>query len=283
MTDNLVAQNYSLRDFWLCLARAFSQPEGDAFHDVFVNNLANDLEVICEEIGLVVGEDIAALHNQAAGFGTHMDLLRLYSKLFIAPPTPVVLNTGFYMDGGKTGQVEQELRALYARHGVAKSDTMRGFHDAVPVQLEFLSFLFGRAGDHAASGQNMEARAYMAEAERFIARYPVQWCGPFLRDLEKSCAENGLNRAYEHLARILWLAVEQARAGAPIEALPAGAGLPQGSSRGLGEVTAEDLAEVAYRLEQAGLAWDHVAGNENWSDEVFAARRALGDADTVRA
>lgn len=283
MTDNLAADAYSRRDLWLCLARAFGKPEGAEFRNVFTAHLADDLQAIAEETGLVAHEDIAALRVHAAKLGNDLDLMRLYSKLFIAPPTPVVLNTGFYMDGGKTGQVEQELRALYARHGVAKNDALRDFHDAVPIQLEFLSFLFGRAGDHAMSGQNMEARAYMAEADSFIASYPVQWCNPFLRDLEKACAVDGLNRAFEHLARILWLAVEQARAGAPIEALPAGAGLPQGSSRGLGDVTAQDLAEVAYRLEQAGLAWDHVAANEAWSEDVFAARRALGDTDAVRA
>lgn len=283
MTDTLASDAYSRRDLWLCLARAFGKPAGDAFRDVFTQHLADDLEAIAEETGLVAHEDIAALRRDAAKLGKDLDLLRLYSKLFIAPPTPVVLNAGFYMDGGKSGQVEQELRALYARHGVAKNADMRDFHDAVPLQLEFLSFLYGRAGDYAKAAQNMEARAYMAEAEAFIARYPVQWCTPFLRDLEKACADDGLNRAYEHLARILWLAVEQARAGAPIEALPAGAGLPQGSSRGLGDVTAQDLAEVAFRLEQAGLAWDHVAANDAWNDEVYADRCAMGDTDAVRA
>lgn len=283
MTDTTATDAYSRRDLWLCLARAFSKPEGDAFRDVFTQHLADDLQAIAEETGLVAHEDIVALRRDAAGLGAELDLLRLYSRLFIAPPAPVVLNAGFYMEGGKTGHVEQELRALYARHGVEKSDTMRDFHDAVPIQLEFLSFLFGRAGDYAKAAQNMEARAYMAEADSFIARYPMRWCSPFLRALEDACAEHGLNRAYEHLARILWLAVEQARAGAPIEALPAGAGLPQGSSRGLGDVTAEDLAEVAYRLEQAGLAWEHVAANDAWNDEVFANRRALGDRDTVQA
>jgi len=281
MSDTLATDANSRRDFWLCLARAFGKPEGAEFRDVFTAHLADDLQAIAEETGLIVHEDIAALRVAATGLGQDLDLLRLYSKLFIAPPTPVMLNSGFYLDGGRTGHIEQELRALYTRHGVAKNETMRDLHDAVPIQLEFLSFLYGRAGDHAMSGQNMEARAYIAEAESFIARYLAHWCGPFLRDLEKACAEDGLNRAFEHLARILWLAVEQARAGAPIEALPAGAGLPQGSSRGLGDVTAQDLAEVAYRLEQAGLNWDHVAANEAWDDKVFASRRAMGDNDTT--
>ena len=283
MTDTLAADAYSRRDLWLCLARAFGKPEGDDFRDVFIRHLADDLQAIAEETGLVAHQDIAALRTDAAKLGEGLDLLQLYSRLFIAPPAPVVLNAGFYMEGGKTGHVEQDLRALYARHGVAKSDTMRDFHDAVPIQLEFLSFLYGRAGDYAKAGQNMEARAYIAEAESFIARYPVRWCSPFLREMDKACAEHDLNHAYAHLARILWLAVEKARAGAPIQALPAGADLPQGSSRGLGEVTAQDLAEVAYRLEQAGLAWDHVAANDAWDDEVYAARCTLGDTDRVRA
>jgi TorA maturation chaperone TorD len=282
MTDNLARQAYSRRDFWLCLARAFARPEGEGYFEAFTDGLADDLAAISEEIGLVVAVDIAALSRDTAEFVTPLDLLRLYSKLFIAPPTPVMLNTGFYMEGGKTGQVEQELRALMARHGVQKSEGLRDFHDTVPIQAEFLSFLYGRAGDHAALGENMEARAYTTEAEDFIARYPTRWITPFLSDLEKACAEDELNRVYERLARILWLAVEQARAGAPVAALPAGAGLPTGSARGIGVPTGEDLAEIAFRLEQAGLAWDHVAAQEGWSDAGFAARRARGDVETVR-
>jgi TorA maturation chaperone TorD len=282
MTDNLASANSSRRDLWLCLARAFGKPEGEHFRDVFAHDLADDLQGIAEEVGLVVHEDVAALRQEAARLGDGQDLLQLYSRLFIAPPAPVMLNTGFYMDGGKSGRIEQELRVLYARHSISKSDALRDFHDALPIQLEFVSFLYGRAGDHAMGGHNMEARAYAFEAEGFIARYLAQWCAPFLRDLEKTCAEGGLNRAYELLGRILWLAVEQALAGAPAAVLPAGGGLPQGSSRGLGNVTAEDLAEVAYRLERAGLAWDHVAANENWSDQAFASRCARGDADESR-
>jgi hypothetical protein len=151
----------------------------------------------------------------------------------------------------------------------------------VPIQAEFLALLYGRAGDHAASGENMDARAFTTEAEDFIARYPTRWITPFLSDLDKACAEDELNRVYERLARILWLAVEQTRAGAPVEALPAGAGLPTGSARGIGAPSAEDLAEIAYRLEQAGLAWDHVAAQEGWSENAFAARRARGDVDAT--
>jgi TorA maturation chaperone TorD len=74
---------------------------------------------------------------------------------------------------------------------VQKSEALRDFHDTVPIQLEFLSFLYARAGDHAAAGKDIEARAYVTEAEAFIARYPARWITPFLRDLEKACAEDG--------------------------------------------------------------------------------------------
>ena len=279
MTDNLAVTNYARRDFWLCLARAFGQPQGDDFHQAFITTLADDLEAICDEIGLMAGEDIAALRQAAGAIGEPIDLLRLYSRLFLAPPTPVMLNTGFYLEGGKTGQVEQELRALIARHGLQKSENLRDFHDTVPLQLELLAFLYARAGDHAVAGKDIEARAYLSEAEGFIGRYPARWITPWLRDLEKACAEHCLNRAYEHLARILWLGVEQARAGAKVQQLPAGAGLPPGSARGIGAPSAEDLAEIAYRLEQAGLAWDHVAANDGWDKAVFAARRQRGDSD----
>jgi TorA maturation chaperone TorD len=279
MTDKLAVTSHSRRDFWLCLARAFGQPQGDEFHHAFSASLADDLEAISEEIGLMAGEDIAALRRDAAAIGAPIELLRLYSKLFLTPPAPVMLNTGFYMEGGKTGQIEQELRAFIARHGLQKSENLRDFHDTVPLQLEMLAFLHARAGDHAMAGKDIEARAYLTEADAFIARYPARWITPFLRDLEKACSEHGLNRSYEHLGRILWLAVEQARGGAKLEALPAGAGLPPGSARGIGKPSAEDLAEIAYRLEQAGLTWDHVAANEGWDDAIFAARRARGDAE----
>lgn len=276
MTASLAADSRSRRDLWLCLARAFGRPEGEGFHEVFVDSLADDLAAIAEEIGLVVAEGIAALRHDAARIGTPLELLRLYSKLFVAPPTPVMLNAGCYLDGGKTGQVEQELRALYARHGVRKSEQLRDFHDALPIQLEFLSFLYGRAGDHAAAGENMEAKAYVSEAEAFVARYPARWVTPFLRDLETACTEDSLNRVYEHLGRILWLAVEQLRTGATVQALPAGAGLPQGSARGIGAVTADDLAEIAVRLEEHGLDFDHVRVRPEWDDAAYQRRKTAG-------
>lgn len=279
MPNATAATSYSKRDFWLCLARAFAPPgTAEDYLRAFQTDLPDDLASIAEEIGLQLGAEIADFRKAAAQLADPLDLQKHYAALFLTPPTPVMVNTCFYIDVGMQGASEQALEKAYAAHGFKRHQHFRDLNDTVGVQADFLALLYERAGQKAEAGEDIDARAYLAQADQIIADYPCRWITPFLRDLENVSRAHGLNPVYAHLARMIWLAVEGSVATSEIAEIKAGmASLPQGSARGIGALTAEDLAEIACRLERDGLAWDHVAANEGWDDAVFIARRAKGE------
>lgn len=267
---------FSKRDFWLCMARAFAPPAtGTDYLEAFQNALPDDLEAIADEIGLHLGAEIADLRGSAATFGDPMELQKLYAALFLTPPTPVMINTGFYLDGGIMGDSESGMSESYARHGFERHQHFRDLNDTPGVQAEFLALLFEKAGEKGRAGDDIEVRAHLAQAEAFLSDYVCRWITPFLRDLETVSRDHGVNAVYAHLARLIWLAAEGSVAAPEVVEIKAGmASLPTGSSRGIGALTAEDLAEIAFRLQCDGLTWDHVAQNDGWDDAVFAARCA---------
>jgi hypothetical protein len=151
-----------------------------------------------------------------------------------------------------------------------------GFHDLsdhAAVQLEFMGLLYEKASRSSAVGEDMEAVAYATEAERFLAAYPKRWISPFLQALEQASATRALNATYVHLARIVWHAIEQELAsGAARFEVETKTTFPEGSSRGMGALTAEDLAEIAFRLKAAGLGFDHVRERPEWREDAYDAR-----------
>ena len=270
---------FSKRDFWLCLARAFAPPgTGAEYLHAFQTDLPDDLAAIGEELGLQLGAEIADFRAAAGQLADPLELQKLYAALFLTPPTPVMVNTCFYIDGGMQGASEQALEKTYAAHGFKRHEHFRDLNDTVGVQADFLALLFEHAGAKAMAGEDIDARAYLAQADQNIADYPCRWITPFLRDLGAVSRDHGVNPVYAHLARIIWLAVEgNAHAPEIVEIKQGMAQLPQGSARGIGALTAEDLAEIAYKLQRDGLSWDHVAANDGWDDAVFAARCARGE------
>lgn len=276
MLNQTAATAYARRDFWLCLARAFAPPAtGSDYLNAFQTDLPDDLAAISEEMGLAIGAEIQSFREAASRLAEPLDLQKLYATLFLTPPTPVMVNACFYIDGGPKGAAEQALEGIYARHAFQRHTHFRDLNDTVGVQADFLALLYDRGGDKAKAGEDIDARAYLAQAEAFTADYPCRWITPFLRDLESVSRDHDVNPVYAHLARMIWLAVEGSTRAPQLTEIKDGmADLPQGSARGIGALTAEDLAEIAYRLDCDGLAWDHVAANDGWDDAVFEARRA---------
>lgn len=281
MTRSNAVRYASWRDFWLCLSHAFAVPEGSSYREAFVISLSEDLDAISYEIGLNIAQDIEMFSLAARELAGELDIQRLHAELFSVPPTPVFANTAIYLDGAFLGESELEIMRWYGRHGFERRDTFRDLGDHVAVQLEFIGRLYEKASQSSERAEDIEAQALATEAERFIDAFPRRWIGPFLTDLQDAVAARRLNGAYLHLARILWLGVERASAhGAQRFEQEADAPLPAGSARGIGSLTAEDLAEIATRLSGAGLGIDHVRLQPGWSDEVFDRHRAkmpLGD------
>lgn len=265
------------RDFWLCLARAFAPPAGGEFHTAFTSDLPSDLEAIAEEIGLNVAADLDRFREAAGGLTDALEIQQHYASFFVTPPVPVFMNTGVYLDNAFLGPSEIDINDWYARHGFERHAGFKDLNDHVAVQFEFVGLLYEKAADRAFGGNDMEALAFAAEAERFLAAFPRRWVTSFLSAIEGACSERRLNRAYAHLSRIAWLSIEHHLAGAEVkinaaESVP----FPAGSSRGMGALTAEDLAEIAFRLDAAGLSYDHVKALPEWEDAAFNRRSKSG-------
>lgn len=264
----------SRADLWLVLARAFARPSGLDFHAAFVGDLAVELGAIAAELELEAAECLRELAEAARALEEPLELERLHAALFLVPPAPVATNTAIYLDGALLGPTELEMRRAYERHGFFCDPSFRDLADHPTPQLEFVGRLYERAAEALERGEDMTALALASEAERFLARFPKRWITPFVAALERACAEPGRNPCYLWLGRFLWLAVEHELARSSTRFEEPGRALPEGSSRGLGEPTAEDLAEIAVRLEAAGLAFDHVRALPGWREEAYRAKRA---------
>lgn len=274
MTRSLGERFASKRDLWLCLARAFAPPVGDDYHAAFVRHLPDDLAAICEEVGLNVAAELDGFVAAARQLPDKLEIQRSYAALFLTPPTPVFMNTAIYLDGAFLGPSEIDLNAWYARHGYERHAEFRDLNDHAAVQFEFVALLFDKAATAALANDDMEAFAYGTEAERFLAAFPKRWMTAFLQALVQATSGHEMGKVYLHLAKIAWFATEQSVAESPMQSeIAAEATFPDGSSRGMGPLTAEDLAEIALRLEAAGLDCAHVRALPEWRDEVLSVRR----------
>jgi TorA maturation chaperone TorD len=275
-------EHYSAkRDLWLCLARAFAPPKSDLeFYSAFVEDLPQDLSAIAEEIGLNIGEEVESLRKAVRNIKDALEIQRIYSALFVTPPVPVFMNTAIYMDGAFLGPTELDIQSWYAKHGFERHAEFRDLNDHAAVQFEFVGLLCQKAADRAFANDDVEAVAFATEAERFLNAFPRRWITAFLSGLENICSEHELNDTYVHLARIAWLAIENSLAtGTARHEFAVEVSFPQGSSFGLGKLTAEDLAEIAIRLECAGLSYAHVKDLPEWRDDVFTRRKAQPNND----
>ena len=249
MTKSLGERYASKRDLWLCLARAFAPPAGGDYHAAFVQDLPDDLAAIGEEIGLNIVSELDNFAGAARQLPDGLEIQRSYAALFVTPPAPVFMNTAIYLDGVFLGQNEIDLNTLYARHGYEQHAEFHDLNDHAAVQFEFVALLFNKAATAALANEDMEALPYAAEAERFLNAFPKHWMTAFLQGLAQAVLRHDRGGVYLHLAKIAWLAIEQSLAESPAQSeLAAVTTFPDGSSRGLGPLTAEDLAEIALRL-----------------------------------
>jgi TorA maturation chaperone TorD len=261
--------------FFLTVARAFQPPREATFGRAFLTELHGDLADMTDALGYRAAAELRAFADAAAEAADAEELLRIYAALFLVPPVPAPLNAGVYLDGAVLGPSELAMRRWYAEQGLVRSPDLHDLADHVSVQIEFVSVLFQRAAERMRAGEAMEALALATEARRFLAAFPHRWLPGFRAALRRACAERNLPAVHAWLADILSAAVAAELALDPSRsAEEAVAALPSGSARGFGAPSAEDLAEIAVRLEDHGLAFDHVRARPEWRGEVYLARRA---------
>jgi TorA maturation chaperone TorD len=265
-------------DFFATMAQAFAPPVGLPVQRAFAEDLPQDLAEMAGGLGYPVEEALADLARCVASIGDSRQILQIYSGLFLAPPAPLHLNTAVYLDGAVLGGSEYEMRQWFARFGLTGRNRSGTLADHVDANLAFVGELFSRAHRAFEADDPMEGLALAVEARRFLAAYPRRWLPPLRAACVKACLERAYPPVYLHLLDILVgaIATEVARDAAKTAAAAVEVAYPAGSSRGVGEPTAEDLAEIAFRLKAAGLSYDHVRKLPQWQDEAFERRHSGG-------
>jgi TorA maturation chaperone TorD len=189
----------------LCFAHSLLTPQDAGQREALRDYLHADLE----NLGAELGEETPVAAKQLAEaipstFGDRGTALRSYADLFLTPPAPAHLNTGWYQDGSLMGRHVDILRAWYHRHGMEVAPHFRDLPDHAAMQLEFLAVLYAEAAEAFEADDADTARQRMADAHGFIGAFPANWIGPLRRDVAR-CVEGPRVPEQFYLALIDWL------------------------------------------------------------------------------
>ncbi|MDZ7783098.1 MAG: molecular chaperone TorD family protein, partial [Halioglobus sp.] len=278
MTPAVATHNDVRADFFATLASGFSPPRAPGFQEALIAHLADDLEDMTATLGYSASQQpLVALRTSVAQLEQPNHLLLIYSGLFLTPPVPVHLNTAFYLDAEIRGDAEYEMRQWYARHRMGQDAQAGVKADHIGANLYFVAELFRRAHGAFAAGEGIDGVAQATEARRFLAAYPRRWLPPVQAACTRACEQRDYPAIYACLLDLLAIAIdaeiEKEVARSPVTALDAACpAYPPGSSRGIGGPTAEDLAEIACRLQASNLSFEHIRQRPEWREEVFRRR-----------
>jgi len=266
-----VEQLQSRAELYLCLAHAFLTPDSESAWTALRDALAEDLADLGETLSCDFDEHIAGYRAAIAAIPDQATLLGIYSSLFLAPPRRVAINTGSYLDGAVNGGSVLMMEEAYRRNGLERNEAFRDLSDHVSIQLEFVASRYLKRLDGTDG----------AAAEEFLGTFVVHWLPPFIDDLAReSAASGGAPNPWLPLARLLQVAAAQDARAAP-DTNPAAHQRQQialGKARhalatdGIGD---EDMAFIAQRLREKGLATDHLEVPPEQRDEAHGWSRKV--------
>lgn len=185
--------------FYLCLARAFLPPQDPGAYDAIKLHLADDLGELAGSLGYPARDALGELRNAVAAIPGHLALLQGYSTLFLAPPAPVTLNAGRYLDGAIMGRATVAIEKCYRDAGLDRAGSFHDLPDHVSLQLEFVAHLCASE----ATGSTLAVNA-----DDFLASFVRYWLPPFVAALERAGAQKAPAGIYLCLARLLQFAVD---------------------------------------------------------------------------
>lgn len=253
----------SRAEFYLCLAHAFLTPDSETAWRALRDALADDLDELDDELDLEAAAHIDDYRRAIAAFPDHAALLQRYSALFVAPPRTVSLNTGSYLDGALNGGSVLAMELAYRNAGLERKGAFRDLSDHLSVQLEFVASRYlAQASGHIATDEASVAAA------SFLARFVAPALPALIADLDRAGAAANPWLALAHMLR---LAVKR-------DAHPAGA--VAGPSRrqtaldkarhdrAASSIGADELAFIAQRLSERGLATGHLIVAPEQRDEA---------------
>ncbi len=184
--------------FYLCLARAFLPPQEPAAYNAIKLHLADDLGELAATLNYPAAGHLRNLRQAVAHIPDHLTLLQGYSKLFLAPPVPVSLNAGLYLDGAVMGRATLALEKCYREAGLERAGDFHDLPDHIALQLQFVAYLCASEAAGSTPAVN---------ADDFLASFVHYWLPPFVAALERVCAQEAPAGIYLCLARLLQIAV----------------------------------------------------------------------------
>lgn len=257
-------------EFYLCLARAFLTPNSEETWLALRDALADDLDELDGMLGYGFAAHVARYRAAITAFAGQPELLQAYSGLFLAPPRLACINTGAYLDGAVNGGSVLAMEEAYRQAGLERNENFLDLADHLSIQLEFV------ASRYMACLAAAEQLADEEVAGRFLDRF-LRPCLPAL--MADLAAAPVAHNPWLHLARLLQVAVvHDARAPAPPrkEAMRLQTALVKarhGWARH--DVGDQDLAFIAQRLQEKGLATDHLAIAPELRDEAHGWSRKV--------
>ena len=248
-------------DFYLTLAQAFLTPLTEGHYRAMTDLLTDDLADLDQSLDYGLAPELQALRAALSELGSQQDLLLEYSSMFLQPPREAALNVCFFLDGAMMGGTVSEIELFYRHYGVERGDHFKDLPDHVSVQLEFVSYLYGRSAKGVESDNpNLEAET---AARHFLYAFVRRWAPHFESDIARAGQQLELKaNPYLPLARMLVLATErdarlnpawlQPKKQSEVAMDKARAGY---ASRG---ITPEDMADIERKLRAKGLSTDHL-------------------------
>jgi TorA maturation chaperone TorD len=258
----LEEQLQSRAELYLCLARAFLTPASEDAWLALRDALADDLDEIDGALGYDFAAHVARYRAALTTITGQPELLQIYSGLFLAPPRPACINTGAYLDGAVNGGSVLAMEEAYRESGLARDESFRDLSDHLAIQLEFV------ASRYMACLADPD-RPDEEVAGRFLDRF-LRPCLPAL--IADLAAAPVAQNPWLHLARLLQVAVvHDARAAPPPrkEEMRLHTALAKARHDCVQNgVSADDMAFIAQRLQEKGLATDHLAIAPELRDEA---------------
>ncbi len=248
-------------EFYLTLAQSFLTPQTEAHFRAIVDLLADDLADLDRSLNYGLAAPLDALCGSLSELSGPEQLLQVYSRMFLQPPREVNLNVCFALDGAMMGGTVTEIEQFYQHYGVERGDHFKDLPDHVSVQLEFVSYLYGRAAE-GLENNRPDPEAEKA-AQHFLYAFVRRWLPHFESGIAKAGRHLELqSNPYLPLAQILALAVakdalahqEWLKPKKQSE-LAMDKARQTYASRG---VTSEDMADIERKLREHGLSTDHL-------------------------
>lgn len=197
----------------LCLSRAFLPPLQECDFVAMTTDFPADLEELDAELSRIGSDRLMRIKESLASLADHSALLRTYSRLFLAPPAPALLNLGFYLDGGLMGNSCSELERLYIAHGLQRDPQFRDGSDHLALYLQFLAWCYAQAQEHLDAGNEAQALDVLRDVGSSLVRHGIPAIGNLIAQLHKAESSLGLPDAFGELAELTRLALtDDARA-----------------------------------------------------------------------